>query len=64
MKARGWEIQANPNGFPDALFSPADDTIRLHVQLNASSGTCYAATYVQGNLQGKWPQHTKTGLGF
>jgi uncharacterized delta-60 repeat protein len=64
VKARGPKIQENPNGFPDALFSPADDTIRLHVQLNASSGKCWAATYLQANLVGKYPQHTKTGYGF
>lgn len=64
VKAQGSKIRDNPNGFPDALFSPGDDSIRLHVQLNASSGKCYMATYLQGNLVGKYPQHTKSGYGF
>lgn len=64
VKAQGPNILENPNGFPDALFSPADESIDLHVQLNASSGKCYAATYLQAYLEGKYPQHTKSGLGF
>jgi uncharacterized delta-60 repeat protein len=64
VQVRGPKIRDNPNGFPDALLSPGDDSIRLHVQLNASSGKCFAATYLQSNLVGKYPQHTKSGYGF
>ena len=64
LKAKGENIMANPNGFPDALLQPGDDTIPLNVQLNASSGKCYAATYPQSALPGKYSNHVRKGVGY
>ena len=64
LKAKGKNILANPNGFADALLQPADDTIPLHVQLNAESGKCFAATYPQSSMVGKYAGHIRRGLGY
>ncbi len=63
LKARGAAIQANPNGFPDALLQPGDDDIDLEVQLQASNGACLAATYPQSVFTTTYPQHVRTGVG-
>ncbi|MEO7437790.1 MAG: delta-60 repeat domain-containing protein [Candidatus Binatia bacterium] len=64
VKASGDGIEANPNGFPDALFQPADDDVMLFVQLNAASGKCYSARYRQTQLPGTYSGHKRRGLGY
>ncbi len=64
VKAVGEAIRDNPNGFPDALLQPGDDSIALEVQLHSSNGACFATTYPQSVLTGKYPQHTRSGLGY
>lgn len=64
VKAVGEAIKENPNGFPDALLAPGDDSVALEVQLHSSNGACFATTYPQSVLEGKYPQHTRSGLGY
>ncbi len=63
VKASGDQVGANPNGFPDALFEPADD-VMLVVQLNAASGKCYSARYRKTGLVGTYSGHKRHGVGF
>lgn len=63
LKAKGEAIEDNPNGFPDALLQPGDDTVPLEVQLHASNGACFAATYPQASMTGSYPRHVRTGVG-
>lgn len=63
VKAQGPNIFGNPNGFPDALLQPADDSIPLRVQLHAG-GKCYGTTSPQSWLEGQWPSHVRRGKGF
>ena len=64
LVAKGENIRNNPNGFPDALLTPGDNSIPLHVQLNAQSGKCYAATYPQTSLPGTYVGHVRRGIGY
>jgi uncharacterized delta-60 repeat protein len=63
LKAKGDGIAANPNGFPDALLQPADDSIDFEVQMHASNGACLAATYPQSVFTTTYPQHVRSGVG-
>lgn len=63
VKARGPEITQNPNGFPDALLVPGDDSVPLYVQLHAGD-TCYGTMSPQSWTEGEYPSHVRRGLGY
>jgi hypothetical protein len=64
VQAKGEAIEANPYGFPDSLLTPGDDTIDLDVQLHASNGSCWGATYPQAGLSAGYPSHLRSGTGM
>jgi uncharacterized delta-60 repeat protein len=63
VKAKGEHMRDNQHGFADALLQPADQSIPLNVQLHASSGKCFAATYPQSSLSATYAGHVRRGDG-
>jgi uncharacterized delta-60 repeat protein len=64
VKAGGRGVADNPNGWADPLLEPADQSIDLEVQLHATNGKCFAATYPHSAFTTRYPAHTRSGYGF
>ena len=64
VKAGGDNVDDNPNGWADPLLAPADQSIPLEVQLHATNGKCFAATYPHSALTTRYPAHTRSGYGY
>lgn len=64
VKAGGDGVRENPNGWADPLLEPADQSVPLEVQLHATNGTCFAATYPRAAFTTRYPAHTRSGYGF
>ena len=64
VKAGGTNVARNPNGWADPLLEPADQSVDLEVQLHATNGKCFAATYPRHAFITRYPAHTRSGFGF
>ncbi len=63
VKARGEGLVAARHGYADPLLEPAAEGAVFEVEVQASNGHCFAASYPKAQLAGIDSSHTRLGVG-